>query len=231
MQTESEHSSEQRTNHTSALADMPLNNLPIWEAIAGILTVGIFYAALPTKLIIGPPWLLLAVEAVLLLPVTGKILTGRGIPGKTIRPLLLLLLGTLTLALMLGIILLVSTLPSDTKYAAYLLRACALLWSSNVLVFGLWYWQIDGGGPLKRHRASHQAADFMFPQQTDGNTQGWVPHFLDYLFLAFTASTALSPADTYPLTRPAKILMMLEAVIALTIVVLLAARAVNTLGG
>jgi hypothetical protein len=121
---------------------------------------------------------------------------------------------------------LIATL-SNERYALYLLRAAALLWASNILVFGLWYWQIDGGGPLKRHLSQHQAADFMFPQQAEGNPGRWVPHFLDYLFLAFTASTALSPADTFPLTRPAKMLMMVESIIAMTIIVLLAARAVN----
>jgi hypothetical protein len=202
---------------------------PLWEAIAGMLVVGVLYAALPSKLIFGPSWLLIVVEVVLLLPITGSLLTGRGLPMKAIRPLFLFLLGILTLTLVLSIILLVATLPTD-RYATYLLRAAALLWSSNVLVFGLWYWQIDGGGPLKRHLSGHQATDFMFPQQVDGNKQGWVSHFLDYLFLAFTGATALSPADTYPLTRPAKALMMIEAVISMVIIVLLAARAVNIFG-
>lgn len=70
----------------------------------------------------------------------------------------------------------------------------------------------------------------MFPQQADGNTSGWAPHFVDYLFLAFTGSTALSPADTYPLTRSAKSLMMIEAVLSMIIIVLLAAHAVNIYG-
>ncbi len=70
----------------------------------------------------------------------------------------------------------------------------------------------------------------MFPQQTEGNKTGWAPRFLDYLFLAFTGATALSPADTFPLTRPAKALMMIEALLSMTIIVLLAARAVNIVG-
>ncbi len=111
-----------------------------------------------------------------------------------------------------------------------LLRSAALLWGFNILVFALWYWEIDGGGPYKRHLAGHQATDFMFPQQADGNKTGWVSHFFDYLFLAFTGATALSPADTYPLTPLAKALMMMEAVLSMTIIVLLAARAVNILG-
>ena len=69
----------------------------------------------------------------------------------------------------------------------------------------------------------------MFPQQVDGNTRGWAPLFVDYLFLAFTGATALSPADTYPLTRTAKVLMILEAMLSMAIIVLLAARAVNIL--
>ncbi len=105
-----------------------------------------------------------------------------------------------------------------------------LLWSFNVLVFALWYWEVDGGGPLKRHLSGHQAADFMFPQQAKGNTSGWAPHFLDYLFLAFTGATALSPADTYPLTRTAKALMMIEAIISVTVIVILVGRGVNILG-
>jgi len=213
-----------------SLSASQFDKRPLWEAVVGMLVVGGLYAALPTRLIIGPSWLLLVIEIVLLLPIIGSLLTGRGLPLKAIRPLFLFLLGILTLTLVLSIILLVATLSTD-RYAAYLLRAAALLWASNVLVFGLWYWQVDGGGPLKRHLSGHQATDFMFPQQVDGNRQGWVPHFLDYLFLAFTGATALSPADTYPLTRPAKALMMIESIISMTIIVLLVGRAVNIFGG
>ena len=206
--------------------DVHFNKLPMWEAILGILVVGVLYAALPSKLLIGPSWILLIIEVILLLPIAVTMLTNRGLPIKAIRPFFFIIFGILTVAVALSIVLLVATLSTD-KYARDLLRAAALLWASNVLIFGLWYWQIDGGGPLQRHLSNHQATDFMFPQQTDGNTKGWVPHFLDYLFLAFTAATALSPADTFPLTRIAKTLMMVEAVISMTIIVLLAARAVN----
>ncbi len=209
--------------------DAHFNKLPMWEAILGMLVAGGLFAALHAKIFFGPGWLVLVIEVVLLCPVALTILVDRGLPIRAIRPFFLIILGVLTLALTLSIVLLVSTLSSD-KYATYLLRAAALLWMTNILVFGLWYWQIDGGGPLQRHLSRHQAADFIFPQQTDGNTTGWVPHFLDYLFLAFTASTALSPADTFPLSRTAKVLMMVEALISMTIIVLLAARAVNIFG-
>ena len=94
-------------------------------------------------------------------------------------------------------------------------------------MFATWYWEIDGGGPRKRLIAGHQAADFQFPQQIGGNTSGWAPGFIDYLFLAFCSATALSPADTMPLARRAKLLMMGEALISLLILFLLVARAVN----
>ena len=227
--------SAQPTNQTTTAPAPPpdefrLNRLLHWEAILGMLAVGVLYAFLPEQLLIGPGWLLLVIEAVFLLPLVFTIVTERGLPYRAIRPLILILLGVLTLALASGIALLLITLPND-KHAIILLRSAALLWSANVLAFGLWYWQIDGGGPAKRHAAGHQAADFMFPQQTGGNTSGWMPRFPDYLFLAFTGATALSPADTYPLSRPAKMLMLLEAVLSMMIIVLLAGRAVNILGG
>lgn len=206
------------------------DRIPFWEAALGIFAVGVLYAFLPQRLLIGPGWLLLVIEAIFLFPIMLTILTERGLPHKAIRPLLLTLLGILTLAQASSITLLLVTLPTNTL-AVVLLRAAALLWCANVLLFGLWYWQIDGGGPVKRHEAGHQAADFMFPQQAGGNLTSWVPRFPDYLFLAFTASTALSPADTYPLTRQAKMLMLVEALLSMLIIVLLAGRAVNILGG
>lgn len=122
------------------------------------------------------------------------------------------------------------TLPKKgTNDALALLQTAVLLWVANVLVFALWYWEVDGGGPKKRHRHGHRAADFMFPQQADGNTSGWVPHFLDYLFVAFTGATALSPTDTYPLTRVAKGLMMVEALNAIVILAIIIGRIVNIL--
>ena len=203
-----------------------------WAALIGMVVIGIFYAFLPSRLVIGPNWLLLAIEAVFIIPLTIYLLSGRELSHATIRILVLVLLGILTLALAIGVLLLIvliSTEPRDVS-AVILLRSAALLWGFNVLVFALWYWEIDGGGPYKRHQIGHQATDFMFPQQVDGNKSGWVSHFLDYLFLAFTGATALSPADTFPLTWLAKALMMVEALLSMTIIVLLAARAVNILG-
>lgn len=198
---------------------------PRWAAAIGIIALGFIYLALPDKLTIGPSWLLLVIEAVLLIPII--FFRGQFSP-TTIRTLALILLGILTAALAGIVVLLILTLPNLTR-GNTLLRSAGLIWCFNILVFALWYWEIDGGGPLKRHMSGHKAADFMFPQQADNNMGNWVPHFIDYLFVAFTGATALSPTDTYPLTRIAKMLMMIEALLSMTVIILLAARAVNIL--
>jgi uncharacterized membrane protein len=229
------------TNETEAVASgdqkhkpntvqLQVTIAPRWAAIIGLLAIGILYLFLPDKLRIGPNWLLLVIEVVALLPLVVSMLTKRRFSHFTLRVYALILLGIVTLALAVSITLLIIILPTY-KHATDLLGSAAVLWISNIIVFALWYWEIDGGGPVKRHQSGHQAADFMFPQQADGNHASWAPHFLDYLFLAFTGATALSPADTFPMTRPAKTLMMIEALLSLTIIVLLAARAVNILGG
>ena len=89
-----------------------------------------------------------------------------------------------------------------------LLYSGLLLCGCNVLMFALWYWEIDGGGPEQRRESDHQAADFLFPQQMVGLDENWAPHFFDYLYVAFTGSTAFSPTDTMPLSHRAKFLMM-----------------------
>jgi len=201
--------------------------VPSVAALIGILLTGLLYLVLPPNVIIGPNWLLLLVEGVFVVPLVIDFMTAWDLPHTARRMLVLVPLGVSTLALVVGVALFILTLPTDT-HATNLLRAAALLWTFNILVFALWYWEVDGGGPWKRHLSGHRATDFLFPQQAAG--EHWVPHFLDYLFLAFTGATALSPAETYPLTRLAKVLMMLEAVLSLTVAGILIARAVNLLG-
>jgi hypothetical protein len=203
-------------------------------ALAGILLTGLLYLVLPTNVIIGPNWLLLVIEGVFVTPLLIDILTAWDLSHTARRMLVLVPLSLSTLALVVGVALFVSTLATNTN-ANNLLRGGALLWSFNILVFALWYWEIDGKGPWKRHLSGQQPGDFLFPQQASdfpqpANRKRWVPHFLDYLFVAFTGATALSPADTYPLTRAAKTLMMMEALISLTVGGILIARAINILG-
>ncbi len=202
--------------------------VPSVTALVGILLTGLLYLVLPPNVILGPNWLLLVVEGVFVVPLVIDVMTAWDLSHTARRMLVLVPLGVSTLALVVGVALFILTWATD-KHATNLLRAAALLWSFNILVFALWYWEVDGGGPWKRHLSGHRAADFLFPQQAAG--EHWAPHFFDYLFVAFTGATALSPADTYPLTRLAKVLMMLEAVLSLTVVGILIARAVNILGG
>ena len=101
-------------------------------------------------------------------------------------------------------------------------------------MFAFWYWEVDGGGPVERHTASsYRSDDLVFPQQRqhEGASQLWMPQFVDYLFLAFNSSTALSPTDTLVLSRRMKLLMMCQSLISLTVLAVVASRAVNALAG
>lgn len=227
---ESQHRTPGTADHVASPHKHTVIFTPRLAVIIGILAIGFLYLALPERLTFGPSWLLLAIEAVLLIPFIFFGITHRPVPHITIRLFAFALLAVVTLGLAASIVLLVNTVINGSTKGSFLLRSAALLWVTNILVFALWYWEIDGGGPHKRHMSGHQAGDFMFPQQADGNKTGWVSEFVDYLFVAFTGATALSPTDTFPLTRPAKFLMMTEAILSLIIIVLLAARAVNILG-
>jgi hypothetical protein len=199
-------------------------------ALIGALILGGLFAALPEHITLGLGWIPLIIILIIVLAIAFPYLIRHPFSPTTTRVLSLIILGVVTLALLGAVDLMIYTLPNRSQsQAGMLLQTAGLLWFANIFVFALWYWELDGGGPVQRHRNKHQAADFMFPQQTDGNTRRWVPHFLDYLFVAFTAATALSPTDTYPLSRWAKMLMMIEAIIAMLTIVILAGRAVNIL--
>jgi uncharacterized membrane protein len=131
-----------------------------------------------------------------------------------------------------SIILLVHLLVNGAHAnAPTLLRAAVHMWVVNVLLFALWFWQLDGGGPLARPTCAPTARDFLFPQQTEAAlmTSGWKPMFLDYLYVSFTNATAFSPTDAMPLSRWAKMLMLVQSAISLTLAVMVVARAVNIL--
>ena len=130
--------------------------------------------------------------------------------------------------------LLIVRLPDKAESPRQLLRSATLLWVTNILVFAIWYWRLDAGGPHHREaRSEHTAGAFFFPQMMDGapieNPEDWTPRFVDYLFLAFNTSTAFSPTDTAILSRWAKVLCMLQSIISLSIVAILASRAVGML--
>ena len=116
--------------------------------------------------------------------------------------------------------------PSPTV----LLRNAALIWISNVLVFAFLYWEVDAGGPLKRHAGTYSSEDLVFPQRQHEGGDEWMPDFVDYVFFAFNSSTAFSPTDTLVMSRKMKLLMMSQSLISLAVLAVVAARAINALG-
>jgi hypothetical protein len=202
---------------------------PRWPAVVAMLAAGCVYWSLPEPLSIGPGWLLLAVVLVLTIPLV--ISNHRG-QFNIARILTFTVNGAITIAMIGSLAFLIHGIPQHREPPQTLLRAATALWFTNVLVFALWYWKLDGGGPLMREgRRGRLESSFLFPQMLgeDGGDPSWSPHFVDYLFLAFNTSTAFSPTDTAVLSRWAKAMMMLQSLISLTVVALLAARAVNIL--
>ena len=200
--------------------------MPFWRWAASIWLC-------PNRLTFGPSWLLLAVVAVLLVPVLVARMRGSFDLNQKLG---YVLLGVVTAAMLWSLALLVRSLPRHTLPPLALLRSAAALWVTNILVFASWYWRLDAGGPHARHiSACHTKGDFLFPQMTlaPGTSKpfdpAWTPGFVDYLFLAFNTSTAFSPTDSPVLARWAKLAMMLQSSISLATLALLAARAVNIL--
>jgi uncharacterized membrane protein len=207
---------------------------PRWPAFIAVLAVGGLYTALPPALTMGPRWLFPSIVLAFLVPTI--------VSHHTSRHRLNMLFGfavdaVLTLGLTISIVLLIAALPTHQETPQALLLSAASLWITNILVFALWYWRLDAGGPHQRdRRAGHLEGAFLFPQMTmteealkKAGAEDWSPEFIDYLFLAFNTSTAFSPTDVPVLARWAKVLMMLQSLLSLLIVALLAARAVNIL--
>lgn len=213
----------------------------LWPARVAILTVLGLNLLLGEHLTPGPNWLLPAVETMLLLPLS--VLRGRQrrhlrlhgqanlALSRVTHPLALGLTGLLHLANLTSLGLLVGDLLGGSGATGRALLADALnLWVTNVLVFSLWYWELDRGGALRRTRPGTYP-DFLFPQAGTAGLapEGWRPEYVDYLFVAFTNAAAFSPTDTLPLTRRAKALMTFQAATSMLTVVLVASRAVNIL--
>ena len=199
---------------------------PRWPAFVAMLTAAGVYLALPEPLSLGPTWLLLVLISLLLIPIG---ISARRGEYQLTRRLTFLANGIITVAMIASLILLVRGIPRHLETPQALLRSAGALWVTNILVFALWYWKLDAGGPLEREQANGMAqSSFLFPQMIVARgSSSWVPNFIDYLFLAFNTSTAFSPTDTAVLSRWAKLGTMLQSLISLTIIALLAARAVN----
>jgi hypothetical protein len=207
---------------------------PRGQAVLAVLAIGAIYLALPRNLVLGPIWLLPTLIVILLAPTVLSHRMGR---YSLNRALGMIINGITTLALIGSVILLVRTLPTHRSLPLQLLRAGGLLWLTNVIVFALWYWRLDGGGPTVRHKEKKfGSTSFLFPQMQipqDERAQfacaRWRPRFVDYLFVAFTQSSTFGPTDSPLLARWAKVLAMIQILISLTIVVLLISRAIGVL--
>ncbi len=207
---------------------------PRWQALIALLAVGGIYLALPRSLILGPTWLLPTLIVVLLAP---TIVSHRMGKHSLNRALGLAISSIMTVALIGSVILLVRLLPSHKEDPIRLLCSGAELWITNVLVFAVWYWRLDGGGPTKRReQKDFGSCSFLFPQmqvpkdeRADFECALWRPRFVDYLFVSFTQSSTFGPTDAPLLARWAKSLAMIQVSISLSIVILLISRAVGVL--
>jgi hypothetical protein len=204
-----------------------------WPAVFALFSIVGLRVALPRSLAVSPAWVPLVVVTLLVIP---TVLARRMQRLELNRWLGFVIIGIVTLDMVWSLALLVASLPAHRLAPTTLLRSAAILWLSNILIFASWYWRLDAGGPNARDsREVHSEGAFLFPQMTldasdpDSPANGWSPGFVDYLFLAFNTSTAFSPTDVPVLSRWAKLLMMLQAMISLATIALLAARAVNIL--
>lgn len=208
---------------------------PLWPPFVAMLAVGGLYAALPPSLLGGAPrWVLVTVVLSLGVPILILHHRHNHFVGQVLGYILNSVV-TITLIVSLGF--LIEQVTEHKVTPSQLLRSAAALWVSNFLIFASWYWRLDGGGPHQRALTlGHTDGAFLFPQMTmhpdaksAAGEEEWEPNFVDYLFLAFNTSTAFSPTDVPVLSRWAKILMMVQAMISLLVLALLAGRAVNIL--
>ena len=206
-----------------------------WPVALAIVVTAVLHVALPAKYRVDPAWV---VPAVLLGLLAALII---GDPGRIDRQKtwLRIVTGTviafITVTNLFAAVHLVRDILTDSKLfssnATGLLATGGVIWATNVIAFGLWYWDLDRGGAAARAHQPYANPAFVFPEML--NTRyvpaTWVPEFVDYLSLAFWTATAFSPTDISAIKRWAKLLMMIEAVVSLGIGALVIARAINIL--
>jgi uncharacterized membrane protein len=201
-------------------------------ASAAVLAAVLLYVTLPDRYTLGPVWLFPALELAMLVPLAIAVPVRHARETRAHRIASIALIAVVNVANVASLVLLVKSLLGGAPAVGTPLTFAAMqIWITNVIVFGLWYWELDRGGPSARCKEDHREPDFLFPQMTTpaAAPRYWTPHFVDYLYVAFTNATAFSPTDTMPLTAWAKILMTVQSITSLLTVVLVAARAVNIL--
>jgi len=214
-----------------------------WPAAAATLVAILLYALLPQRLVVGPRYVIPALEIillVLLVAVNPVRMSRQNRSGRTVAVLVVVLIAATNLV---SLGLLLHQLVTSKGGGGELLLAAFQVWATNVIVFALAYWELDRGGPVVRHlqkRDRLPLAEFRFSQDEDRDTvsevhrgasevSGWMPTFLDYLYVSLTNSSAFSPTDCMPLSHRAKLLMGTEATAALVTSVVVIAKGVGSL--
>jgi uncharacterized membrane protein len=204
-----------------------------WQPSLAVLLMIALQLRLRQELAPLASWALPALELVLLvvLLAVNPLRIDRDRPA--LRGVSLAMIGAASLFNAWSVVLLVRQLVDGTfpSSSTELLGAGANVWITNVIVFALWYWELDRGGPGARAEGTDPDPDFLFPQMADhsGDYHHWEPTFVDYLYVSFTNAAAFSPTDTMPLSRWAKMAMMLQSVVSLVTAALVIARAINIL--
>lgn len=204
---------------------------PFWGPQLLVATAIVLQFVLPEKLTIGPSWLLPAVEGLLLIGLAFAS-PHQAIRSHPIRRRVAIGLIALVSAVNVFSLILLThfLLHGHLRNGAALMFSGVALWSTNVLLFALWYYEIDRGGPMARMQGDSYYPDFLFATMTTEGQEfhpGWKPTLTDYLYLSVTNATAFSPTDTMPLTATAKWLMGVQSLVSVWIVILVVARAVN----
>jgi uncharacterized membrane protein len=204
----------------------------VWSALALMaVAIGIQFA-LPPRLTAGPRWVLPSLEAALVVGLLFATPRQLERPHPLRRRLAIGLTALVSAANIASLALLSrDLLKHASPNGRELIWAGALIWLTNILVFGLWYWEVDRGGPGVRAAGHDGPPDFLFPQMNDDAIQpaSWRPDLFDYVYLSVTNATAFSPTDTMPLSHRAKSMMGLQALVSFVTVGLIFARAVNIL--
>ncbi len=210
---------------------------PRLPVACAVLIAIVLQGFVPHQFAFHPWWLLPALELLLLVVIILFRQTKIDRQATILRVLSLSLAVAAGLATAWSAVQLIDELVRNTdphgplSNASTLLRVGGSIWLTNVIVFALWYWDLDRGGPAARACGDRKHTDFLFAEMTapEFAAKDWEPRFVDYLYLSFTNSTAFSPTDTLPLTRWAKLTMMFQSAVSLATVALVVARAVNIL--
>jgi uncharacterized membrane protein len=210
----------------------PASSEPFWPAQLTVLAAIGLQVALPERLTAGPMWLVPALEGALLIGMSFA--TPRQLqrehPGR--RRVALFLTALVSAANVYSLYALSHLLlHRKVNNGRELIVSGILIWLTNFLIFALWYWEMDRGGPGKRAAGHDETPDFLFPQMSDDRIEprDWRPRFIDYLYVSLTNATAFSPTDTMPLSGPAKSTMGVQALVSLVTLGLIVSRAVNIL--